>query len=67
MCMITMQFLKKCNICSNATNPPPKNKEHFSLVLAGYDTYDMIDVKNAVSAVRDGKVSDAFHGYMTTN
>lgn len=47
--------------------PPQKNKEHFGLVLAGYDTYEMIDVKNAVSAVRDGKVSDAFHGYMTTN
>lgn len=26
MCMITMQFLKKCNICSNATKNPQKTK-----------------------------------------
>lgn len=46
-----LKFVKQCNLCSNATKKKKKTTCSLGLGLAGYDTYEMMGVKNAVSAV----------------
>lgn len=70
--MLIMQFVKQCNLCSNATKKQTKENCSFGLGLAGCDTYEMMGVTNAVSAVPRWKsfwfqCSSAFHGHKITN